>query len=73
MANYAVIYDISYLQISGRVTSGRAGDIIIEKAREVLEAEYPELAEKITLFLPGEYERRIGQAVAAASLPSLDK
>ena len=72
VANYAVIYDISYLQISGRVTSGRAGDIIIEKAREVLEAEYPDLAEKITLFLPGEYERRIGQAVAAASLPSLD-
>ena len=72
VANYATIYDISYLQISGRVTSGKAGDIIIEKATEVLKAEYPDLAEKITLFLPGEYERRIGQAVAAASLPSLD-
>ncbi len=71
VANYAVLYDISYLQISGRVTSGRAGGIIIEKAQEVLKAEYPELAESITLFLPGEYERRIGQAVAAASLVAL--
>ncbi len=71
IANYALFYDIDHLQISGRVTSGRAGGIIIDKAREVLAAEYPELNEKINLFLPGEYERRIGQAVAAASLVSL--
>lgn len=70
-ANYAEFYNIDHLQISGRVTSGRAGGIIIEKAMEVLKAEYPELAEKINLFLPGEYERRIGQAVAAASLVKL--
>lgn len=70
-ANYAEFYDIDHLQISGRVTSGRAGGIIIEKAKEVLSAEYPELAKKINLFLPGEYERRIGQAVAAASLVKL--
>ena len=71
VANYAQFYDIDYLQISGRVTSGKAGDIIIDKAKEVLSAEYPDLAEKITLFLPGEYERRIGQSVAAASLVKL--
>lgn len=72
VANYSEFYDVDYIQISGRVTSGRAGDIIIDKAYEVLAAEYPELKEKITLFLPGEYERRIGQAVAAASLVNLD-
>lgn len=71
VANYAQFYDIDHLQISGRVTSGRAGDIIIDKAKEVLTAEYPELAQKINLFLPGEYERRIGQSVAAASLVKL--
>ncbi|MBQ4313206.1 MAG: ROK family protein, partial [Clostridia bacterium] len=71
VANYATMYDISYIQISGRVTSGRAGGIIIDFAEQVLRAEYPDLAEKITLFLPGEYERRIGQAVAAASLVNL--
>ena len=71
IANYALFYDIDHLQISGRVTSGRAGGIIIDKAREVLAAEYPDLNEKINLFLSGEYERRIGQAVAAASLVSL--
>ncbi len=71
VANYSEFYNIDHLQISGRVTSGRAGDIIIEKAMEVLKAEYPALAEKINLFLPGEYERRIGQAVAAASLVKL--
>ncbi|MBE6754148.1 MAG: ROK family protein [Ruminococcaceae bacterium] len=71
VAHYSCFYDIRHLQISGRVTSGRAGGIIIEKAREVLEAEYPDLAEKINMFLPDEYDRRIGQAVAAASLVAL--
>lgn len=71
VAYYSVFYDIRHLQISGRVTSGRAGGIIIDKAREVLDAEYPELSAKINMFLPDEYDRRIGQAVAAASLVAL--
>lgn len=70
IANYAEFYDIRYLQISGRVTSGLGGDLIIEKAREVLEAEFPELAQKISFILPDEMDRRVGQAVAAASLPA---
>ena len=70
IANYADFYDISYLQISGRVTSGLGGDLIIEKAKEVLEAEFPELAAKIRFILPDEMDRRVGQAVAAASLPA---
>lgn len=71
VANYMEFYDIDYFQILGRVTSGRAGEIILAKANELLEAEYPELFKKVTLFLPGEYERRIGQSVAAASLVNL--
>lgn len=68
VANYAEYYDITNVQIAGRVTSGRGGDIILEKAKELLAAEFPELNENLNLFLPGEMDRRVGQAVAAASL-----
>jgi predicted NBD/HSP70 family sugar kinase len=68
VAHYAEIYDINYLQVMGRVISGEGGDIIIEKANAVLAEEFSELAEKITIYIPDEYERRIGQSVAAASL-----
>ena len=68
VANYAEYYDITNVQIAGRVTSGRGGDIILEKANELLAAEFPVLNERINLFLPGEMDRRVGQAVAAASL-----
>lgn len=72
VVNYADIYDISNVQIAGRVTSGRGGEIILEKANEVLKTEFPELFDKIKLFLPGEMERRVGQAVAAAGLAELE-
>lgn len=68
VAGYADYYQISYIQISGRVTSGKAGGIIIDKAKEVLAAEFPELAQQIHFILPDEMDRRVGQAVAAASL-----
>ena len=71
VANYSDYYDIANVQLSGRVTSGRGGEVILEKSRELLQEEFPELAEKINIFLPGEMERRVGQAVAAASLVEL--
>lgn len=71
IAHYSDIYDIDYLQILGRVTSGTGGDIIMENAKKVLESEFPSLAEKITLYIPDEYERRVGQSIAAASLPEV--
>lgn len=72
VANYNEIYDINHVQISGRVTSGKGGELILAKAKEVLEVEFPELNEKINLFLPGEMDRRVGQAVAAASLADVE-
>jgi hypothetical protein len=45
---------------------------LLDRAREVLGSDYPELAEKIELHLPDEKSRRVGQAVAAASLPALN-
>ena len=64
---YAEFYDIKYLLLLGRVTSGKGGDIIIEKANEVLKEVFPEFNIQITV--PDEYTRRVGQSIAAASLP----
>lgn len=73
IAHYADFYDLKHVLILGRVTSGEGGSILIEKAQEVLKTEFPELAERVSLHLPqDESSRRVGQAVAAASLPALD-
>ncbi|MCL2748427.1 MAG: ROK family protein [Oscillospiraceae bacterium] len=69
LASYAELYEIELIQILGRVTSGKAGDIILDKATQVLKAEFPEYADRMTLYIPDEYERRVGQSIAAASLP----
>jgi predicted NBD/HSP70 family sugar kinase len=73
MAHYAGFYDFKHLLLLGRVTTGSGGDMVVEKAREVLTAEFPELASAVQLHMPDEKSRRVGQAVAAASLPKLGK
>ena len=55
----------------GRVTSGQGGQILLERAQEVLDVEFPELSKKIQLHIPDEKSRRVGQSVAAASLPKI--
>jgi predicted NBD/HSP70 family sugar kinase len=70
IAHYATFYDIRNLLFLGRVASGDGGQIIIDKANEVLATEFPEL--KINLCVPDEKTKRHGQAVAAASLPAID-
>ena len=71
IAYYSEFYDIRHVLIMGRVTSGEGGVIILERAQEVLNKEFPELAKKITLHIPDEKSRRVGQSVAAASLPKI--
>lgn len=71
IAHYADYYDIEHVLILGRVTSGEAGPIIQAKAQEVLRLEFPGLAGRLNLHLPDEKSRRVGQAVAAASLPAI--
>ena len=73
MAHYADFYDFNDALILGRVTTGRGGDIVLEKAHEVLREAFPAVAAKIVLHVPDEKSRRIGQAVAAASLPEIRK
>lgn len=70
LAHYADFYpDLRHALILGRVTSGRGGEIILDHAQRVLRGEFPELAEKISITLPDEKFRRLGQSVVAASLP----
>jgi predicted NBD/HSP70 family sugar kinase len=69
LLHYADFYKLKHIMILGRVTSGQGGELILKKAREVLQAEDPGLAKTIQITLPDEASRRVGQAVAAASLP----
>ena len=72
IAYYSEFYDIKHVLIMGRVTSGKGGEILLERAQEVLDTEFPELAQKIKLNIPDENARRVGQSVAAASLPKIN-
>ena len=69
IAYYSEFYDIKYLLLLGRVTSGEGGDILIEKANEVLKNVFPEYKD-IQIVTPDEWTRRVGQSIAAASLPA---
>ena len=71
LPHYAEYYDFENVLILGRVTSGRGGEIILEKAKEVLTQEFPEVEKTIEIHVPDEQSRRVGQAVAAASLPEI--
>ena len=70
LAYYSTFYDMKHVLLMGRVVSGEGGDIILDVAKNVLKHEYPELA-GINLQLPDEKSRRVGQSVAAASLPKV--
>lgn len=71
IAFYAEFYDIKHVLIMGRVTSGEGGSLILSRAQEVLDKEFPTLAKKVRLHIPDESSRRVGQSVAAASLPEI--
>jgi predicted NBD/HSP70 family sugar kinase len=71
IAHYARFYDIRHVLILGRCTSGSGGDLILTGAKTVLDSEFPELAARIHIQLPDEKSRRVGQSIAAASLPAV--
>ena len=71
IAFYAEFYDIEHVLILGRVTSGHGGQLILKQVQKVLNQEFPKLSEKINVTLPDEISRRVGQSIAAASLPEL--
>jgi len=71
VAHCATFYEVRHVLVLGRVTSGPGGDDIVAGARKVLDVEFPELAERIRFHVPGEHDKRHGQAIAAASLPEI--
>jgi predicted NBD/HSP70 family sugar kinase len=71
--HYVDFYDFAHMLILGRVTTGKGGDIVLSKAREVLAKEFSQTASDIAMHVPDEKTRRVGQAVAAASLPKTKK
>jgi predicted NBD/HSP70 family sugar kinase len=71
IATYAEFYEIRNLLVLGRVMTGTGGDRILDVAKQVLAAEFPDIAERIRFHIPDEKEKRHGQAIAAASLPAI--
>jgi predicted NBD/HSP70 family sugar kinase len=73
LAHYADFYELKHVLMLGRVTTGSGGDIILDEAHAVLRKEFPELASGISVALPDEKSRRVGQSIAAASLPVIKR
>ena len=71
IAYYAMFYELKHVLLLGRVVSGKGGNTILAKATEVLYQEFPEL-KHIKLHMPDEKSRRVGQSIAAASLPVVE-
>lgn len=69
LALYHSLYGFRHVLLLGRVMSGKGGDLLLAECRRVLADEYPELCSAISLDLPDEKFRRLGQSAAAASLP----
>ena len=67
---YAKFYDIKHMLLLGRVMGGKGGDIILATCKKVLKEEYPQFA-NLDIGLPDENNRRVGQSIAAASLPAI--
>ena len=71
LAYYYDLYACRHVLLLGRVMSGKGGDLILNTCMQVLKDDYPRLAGKILPALPDEDFRRVGQSMAAASLPEL--
>ena len=85
MASGSVSYSASALAAEARVgkgvrltldknlpvASGIGGERIVSECQRVLNEEYPELSRKLRVMLPDENFRRVGQSMAAASLPDI--
>ena len=71
LAYYYELYGCRHVLLLGRVMSGKGGDLILATAQKVLDDEYPDVAAVLKAELPDEKFRRVGQSMAAASLPEI--
>mmetsp|Transcript_84442 Transcript_84442/g.235192 ORF Transcript_84442/g.235192 Transcript_84442/m.235192 type:complete len:494 (-) Transcript_84442:117-1598(-) len=70
LAQYSEHYIIENVLILGRVSTGEGGQIMLDKAKEVLMAEFPHLG-AMQFHQPDEHFKRVGQCIAAAALPQI--
>ena len=75
VAHYADFYELKHILVLGRVTTGDGGDILVERApAKVLARGVPGAGRtSVTIALPDEKSRRVGQSIAAASLPAISR
>jgi predicted NBD/HSP70 family sugar kinase len=73
LLEYRAWYDVAHVLVLGRVTTGAGGDTILAGARAVLDAEDPEASAATAFHEVSERDKRHGQAVAAASLPAIER
>jgi predicted NBD/HSP70 family sugar kinase len=71
VAHVAEFYPFRHVLVLGRVTSGPGGTILRDTAAQVLRVDFPELAAQVEFHTPDEKSKRHGQAIAAASLPTI--
>lgn len=71
LAHFAEFYELRHVIVLGRVTVSPGGEVLLSKAKEVLELEFPDLAKQVSLHMPDERYKQFAQAIAAASLPSI--
>jgi len=70
LANYCEFYKMDHVMILGRVSKGAGGDIMLAKAKEVLETEFPDLP-PISFHTADDHFKAVGQCIAAAALPEI--
>merc|ERR1719353_42348 len=70
LAGYCEFYQIDHVMILGRVSKGKGGDLMLEVAKKVLEAEFPEYA-NIQFHTADDHFKAVGQCIAAAALPTV--
>mmetsp|Transcript_144901 Transcript_144901/g.263461 ORF Transcript_144901/g.263461 Transcript_144901/m.263461 type:complete len:492 (-) Transcript_144901:116-1591(-) len=70
LAQYSEFYPIDHVMILGRVSKGKGGDVVLDKASEVLKTEFPQFAH-IQFHTADDHFKAVGQCIAAAALPTL--
>jgi len=69
LAQYCEIgYPLEHVMILGRVSKGSGGDLMLAKAKEVLQKEFPQY-QHIQFHTADDHFKAVGQCIAAAALP----
>lgn len=70
---YHSMYQFQCVLLLGRIMAGAGGDLVFNAAQKVLAEEYPIVASQIIISLPEENNQRVSHAVAAATLPEIQR